>query len=74
MGFPKEKREFTPHITIGRGKRLPREILRSLKSAINNIPVKSSIAFQVKEVTLVESILSRKGPIYETQETFPLSG
>lgn len=72
IGFPKEKRRFTPHVTVGRGKRLPVDILRDLKSAINNRPIKLSAPFSVKEVALVRSVLNPKGPIYDTEATFPM--
>ncbi len=61
LGFEKERREFVPHLTIARVKgnvgRLP-EILRG------NVNRKFG-EFEVREIRLMKSTLTPKGPIYE---------
>lgn len=66
LGFEKEKRNFTPHITFARVKkgkyRLPENVEFYFES------------FPVNEVTLFKSTLTSKGAIYETLSTTPLGG
>ncbi len=56
----KEKRDFVPHITIGRVKFLEDKegIQKKLK-----LPISGS--FEVKEVCLFKSTLTQRGPIYD---------
>lgn len=74
LGFAKEKRISTPHITIGRGKHLPtnikKKIMLVLKDKRGSILPKP---FQVKEISLMESKLTPKGPIYTTLAKFTFS-
>lgn len=66
LGFEKEMRKFTPHITFARVKKdkysLPENVDFSLDS------------FLVNEVTLFKSTLTPKGPIYEIISEVPLRG
>lgn len=66
LGFEKEKRKFTPHITFARVKRgnysLPDQIEFSFDS------------FPVNEVVLFKSTLTPKGPIYKILSLIPLRG
>ncbi len=66
LGFEKEKRKFTPHITFARVKKgnysLPYQIEFSFDS------------FPVNEVILFRSTLTPKGPIYEILSKIPLGG
>jgi 2'-5' RNA ligase len=66
LGFEKETRKFTPHITFARVKKgkynLPENIEFSFAS------------FPVKEITLFKSILTPKGAIYETISTITMRG
>lgn len=62
IGFEKEKREFTPHITIGRVKKGKFK----LPDITYNYP-----PFKVKNVILYKSTLTPEGPIYEVIEKFP---
>jgi len=64
LGFEKEKRKFSPHITFARVK-------KGKYSLPENIEF-SFAPFPVKEVTLFKSTLTPKGAIYETVFTLPL--
>ncbi|MDP2939364.1 MAG: RNA 2',3'-cyclic phosphodiesterase [Candidatus Omnitrophota bacterium] len=63
LGFAKEEREFTPHITIGR--------IRSSRGMIHLIDklkqtkISSPIIQEVDKLTLFKSTLTPSGPIYE---------
>lgn len=72
LGFKKENSPFSPHITVGRGKRLNKaqqeEIInniRKYKAAMRNITV--------NEIILMESKLSPQGPKYFPRARFALS-
>lgn len=69
-GFDEEKREFTPHVTIGRVKD-PKEA-GSLLRALEEAREKSFGEMTVDRVSLMKSTLSRKGPTYETVREFYL--
>lgn len=58
LGFEKEKRDKTPHITIGRFKN------RGSLSFTNEVKDFGSRLFPVKELWLIRSELKREGPIY----------
>jgi 2'-5' RNA ligase len=66
--FPPEKQPFRPHLTIGR-----------VKDA-RAIPVLKEAAdlklgrFTVERVSLIQSALTRSGPIYTRLHEFPLAG
>lgn len=72
LGFKKEKREFTPHITVGRGKRLDVVILKKIKHKIVSTEFILPKPFRVSEITLIESTLTSKGPIYTPINKFAL--
>ncbi len=61
IGFPREDRRFSPHLTIARTKRDKnlKELLRQM--AKTKLP---SEAFNVKEVVIYQSILGPEGPKY----------
>lgn len=67
-GFPVENRPFTPHVTIGRVKRF----LSFNWDNFRDLPI--CPPFTVSEITLFRSDLSRKGPIYQPLNHFPLGG
>lgn len=64
LGFPKEKRGFTPHLTLGR-LRSPKNINILEKVLAENLDFKAGI-LEIKTVCLIESKLSPKGPAYTT--------
>ncbi len=58
IGFRREK-NFIPHITLARIKEKPN------KSLVELIGQEVRIPFQIREMDLVKSTLTREGPIYE---------
>lgn len=88
MGFPKDRREFTPHLTIGRIKKPKfRENEKRQRSdwgiprAVDlNIPEFTSLedlffgSCSVDEIVVYGSELQREGPFYEVLGTIPLQG
>ena len=71
LGYPKEHRKFSPHLTIGRAKRDVRvsdAMSRLLAESVRR-PFGSS---DVDEVIVYSSELTRSGPIYDELATIPL--
>jgi 2'-5' RNA ligase len=64
LGFPKEKRAWTAHLTLAR-LRVPGDVTHLLED-----PIPSS-SFDVEGVTLFRSRLARPAPTYEAVERFP---
>ena len=62
LGFPREKRAFSPHVTIARLKTPGRVELNELLEPI---------AFPVERITLFESKLGRPNAVYSEIATFP---
>ena len=60
LGFAREKRKFHPHITLAR-LRIPKRISRELEE----VKLKSSAPFRVREFVLMQSHLSSTGSEYE---------
>jgi 2'-5' RNA ligase len=73
LGFRKERKEFAPHITLGRGKRLDSKILQEIKQAINSSQFVLPKPFFVSQIILMNSTLSPKGPVYNPISQFALS-
>jgi 2'-5' RNA ligase len=77
IGFPKEKRNFTPHLTLARirqergGKRAK---LERLRQEIESSPEIEMEPFKVDAVRLIESQLTPMGSIYTVLKEFPLGG
>jgi 2'-5' RNA ligase len=65
MGYPKEKRLFSPHITLGRVRRYskPYEI-KNLKTFLKIFNVRKIGDMEINEINLYKSILKPTGPIY----------
>jgi len=75
IGFPKEKREFSPHITLGRKRRAtPSEKWRRIAEEAKNKFHPEFSSFRVKQIILMESTLTPQGSIYTPVVTFPLKG
>lgn len=73
LGFPKEKRNYSPHLTIGRGKHLSLDLKTKIKDILRvKIPSKVT-PLLVREISLMESVLKKTGPIYTLLENFSLS-
>jgi RNA 2',3'-cyclic 3'-phosphodiesterase len=72
LGYQKEERSFTPHITIGRvrSNRNMRELLSSLES----FKVTDFSGFEVQDVTLMKSELKPSGAKYYSLAEIPFGG
>jgi 2'-5' RNA ligase len=71
LGFPREKREFRPHLTIGRW----REGARggdALRRVVDEWRGRDFGAFAVDETVLFQSTLRRDGAVYKALKTFLL--
>ena len=70
IGFAKENRDFTPHLTIGRVK-FPKS-LESLATEINKTTFETG-EFEVKEVVVMKSTLLPAGAVYSPLKKVLLS-
>ena len=69
LGFKKERREFDPHITLGRC-RSPLNRFALFKAIKDyNLPI---ISQEVRKIVFIKSTLSAQGPHYEAIKEFPL--
>jgi RNA 2',3'-cyclic 3'-phosphodiesterase len=59
IGFDREEKTFSPHLTIGRAKRDRKIIINE------NFPEFDSITIDVKSISIMKSTLTPDGPIYE---------
>ena len=66
LGFEKETRNFTPHITFARVKKGNYSLPGNIEFSFDPFPV--------NEVALFKSTLTPKGPIYEILSKIPLGG
>jgi len=66
LGFEKETRNFTPHITFARVKKGKYSLPENIEFSFDPFPVNG--------ITLFKSTLTPKGAIYETVSTIPLRG
>ncbi len=69
-GFPTERRAFKPHVTLGRAR--GRGVV-SLPCADLDRPPANGRAFEVREIVLMSSALTPRGPIHTPLKTAPLS-
>jgi RNA 2',3'-cyclic 3'-phosphodiesterase len=70
LGFPKEKREFTAHLTLGRV-RSPRNA-QGLLAAVQEVREERFGTIAAKAFELVQSELRPSGSVYTTLERFSL--
>jgi len=66
IGFKKEKREFSPHLTIGRVKNSKNK--DKILHIINRYENTEFNTYKIKSIKLIKSELRSKGPIYTTIE------
>ena len=67
LGFPREDKPFSSHITLGRTRSgLNQRALAAKLAQLKDYFTKNTAGFTVKEVTLYKSTLTPNGPIYET--------
>jgi len=68
-GFEKEKRAFSPHLTLGRIRRAKnKDRLKGLADSLEVAPAES----QISKIVLFRSVLTREGSIYTPLETAAL--
>jgi RNA 2',3'-cyclic 3'-phosphodiesterase len=67
LAIPREKRAFTPHLTLAR-LRVPASVAH-----VPDVPLDST-PFPVDRITLFESRLRRPAPVYEPLAIFPFRG
>jgi 2'-5' RNA ligase len=70
LGFKKENRRFSPHLTIGRIRTAKNK--DQLLDAIRQYTSTEFATQQVETITLKKSDLTQKGPIYTTLRTITL--
>ncbi len=74
LGIPKEDRPFSSHITIGRTRSgLNRDKLIRELTAAGDFLNAGLLEFNVGKITLFQSTLTSKGPIYEPLKTADLT-
>lgn len=73
LGFPPEKRAFSPHLTLGRVREeaLPGEKLR-LSESVATLKIGEKSSFKVESLNLMRSKLTREGAIYSCLASFKL--
>lgn len=71
LGFEKEKRRFTAHLTLGRVRSLKN--IEGLKALIAKIDIRIQDEVKVNKVILYRSTLTPKGAIYTPLRELPLS-
>ncbi len=73
LGFTREPRAFSPHLTLGRAREGARVIdLRALRDALMAAAPETTLRFEVARVTLFRSQLTPDGAIYSSLAEFPL--
>ena len=73
IGFPREGRAFSPHLTLARVRpETAREVAAAITEALNNSPPPSAM-IPVREVSLMRSTLRPSGAVYERLAAFPLA-
>ncbi len=70
LGFERDDREFSPHITVARVKGGKNK--EKLKSTIEEYEDEFFTTFKVNKLTLKKSVLKKSGPEYHTLEEIPL--
>jgi 2'-5' RNA ligase len=71
LGFPREKREFRPHLTIGRWREGTR-VGDALRRVVDEWRGHDFGTFAVDEAVLFQSTLRRDGAVYTALKSFPL--
>jgi 2'-5' RNA ligase len=70
LGFKKEQRGFSAHLTIGRVRTAKNK--DQLLTVINNFKEKEFLQQEIRAITLKKSDLTPTGPIYTTLREIPL--
>lgn len=74
LGFPKEHRRFTAHVTLGRVRESGRAGLDELSGLLKKHAEFDAGAMTVDSVTVFSSTLGREGPTYEVLSHAEFSG
>jgi 2'-5' RNA ligase len=75
LGYPTERREFSPHLTLGRVSRDVRPVdLKKIGAAIGANPIGVLGRFEVTQVALIRSDLQPHGAVYAVISRAPLKG
>lgn len=70
LGFPKEKRAYSPHLTLGRVRNeAPDYDRQRLGKLLSATTFTSAVPVKVTEVHLIRSQLTQTGPIYTMMKT-----
>lgn len=70
LGFEKEKKNFSPHLTICRIKRtISSSLIKEIVFPYEHVHFQEKI---IKDILLIESVLRPTGPIYKTIKTISL--
>ena len=73
IGFKPEKRQFHPHITIGRvHRRVKKDKIARMRNPLQNFALDSIAEVNVKNITLIRSDLTPSGSVYTLIDEFPL--
>ncbi len=66
LSFPKEKRGFRPHLTLGRFRLEQKRLIvpQRIKEALEKEKTNDLGKFEAREILMVKSVLSPQGPIY----------
>lgn len=72
LGFQREKREFSPHLTIGRIKYVKNR--RAFSEKIDTYKNLSFGSFEASSFRLKKSTLTPEGPVYDLIKEFKLEG
>ncbi|MBI4298437.1 MAG: RNA 2',3'-cyclic phosphodiesterase [Chloroflexi bacterium] len=74
LGFPRERREFSPHLTLARLKEGVSQHDRcKVGEHLSAIHIPMSSAMTVQEISLMRSTLLSSGPVYHRLVVVPLS-
>ncbi len=74
LGFEREKREFSAHVTVARVKQHQQLDLSKLQKVVKQFEKFEFCRFTADSFALKQSILTSAGPIYQTLREFKLEG
>ena len=75
IGFARERRAFTPHLTLGRVRdRISTTQSRALSEALGVVSVQPGVGLPVREVSLMKSDLRPSGAVYTRLHAAVLGG